>query len=806
MAKLRPRIFRLVLLLLVTLVVLAAGIAFWFYGALRASLAQLDGARALPGLTAPVIVVRDGQGVPTLTGANRRDLAQALGFLHAQDRFFQMDLLRRRAAGELAELLGASALPLDQSARRHGFRQTAGLIVARLSDADRALLEAYTAGVNAGLASLGRKPWEYLVLRLEPAVWRPEDSFLCSFSMWFDLQDSTGSQERNRLALREALGTEALDFFAPPGDTQDAALDGTTMPAAPLPPLPPARPAAPATASRGDSGGDLLPGSNSFAVAGTHTTTGAGLLANDMHLGLSVPSVWYRAVYSWRDGAGPHRVAGVTLPGLPALVAGSNGHIAWGFTNSYVDTADVILAETDSIAQDQYRTLHGYVDFEERTETIRVKGAAPVRQTTRWSEWGPVLAGPEAGRYLVLNWTAHYPEATNLGLQALETATTAAQAIAIAHAAGMPNQNLLVADAAGHIAWTVTGLIPRRTGFDGRLPVSWAYGDRRWDGWLPAADTPAITDPADGLLWTANNRIVGGTALARLGDGGYDDGARARAIRDDLRALVSSGKQAAPADLLAIQLDDRARFMDRWQKLLLTVLSDRAVAQKAARGELRALVKAWDGHAGLPAAYRLIRAFRAHVHERALAPLAESVTTRWENFSFSRLHTEDAVWRLLTEKPSRFLDPAQPSWDALLLAAADDVLADAAQAHVALAGFTWGTRNTLHQQHPFSRFLPGFLAGYLDMPPVALPGDSRMPRVQGPNFGASERMVVSPGHEEEGVLEMPGGQSGHPLSPFYRAGHEAWVRGEPSPFLPGKGEHTLLLTPATPALAKASSP
>ena len=796
MATLRSRLLRFFLFLLGVIVALAVAAAIWFRHELRGSLAQLDGSHPLPGARAPVMIVRDAQGVPTVTGANRADVARALGFLHAQDRFFQMDLLRRRAAGELAELFGPAALPLDRSARLHRFRRTAGRVVAALPPGDRILLEAYTAGVNAGLEALANKPWEYLVLRLEPVRWRLEDSLLCSYSMWFDLQDSTGNYERNRQALREALGEQALDFFAPLGDSHDAALDGTPTPPAPLPQrmLPAAAPAA--TAAAGEAGGaDLLPGSNSFAVDGAHSATGAGLLANDMHLGLAVPHVWYRAVLAWTDRTGRHRIAGVTLPGLPTVVAGSNGHIAWGFTNSYIDTTDVVLAETDTIAQNQYRTPHGYVDFEERMETIAVKGGKPVTLTTRWSEWGPVIAGPDHGRYLVLNWTAHDPAATNLSLRALESATTAAEAVALAHETGMPNQNLLVADAAGHIAWTVTGRIPHRTGFDGRLPVSRAYGDRQWDGWLPAAEVPVIADPADGLLWTANNRIVGGAALAKLGDGGYDDGARASAICDDLRALTAGGKKAAPADLLAIQLDDRARFMERWQQLLLTTLGDEAVAKVSARAELRDLVRAWDGHAGAGPAYRLIRAFRAHVHERVLAPFAAAVTERHENFSFARFHTEDAVWRLLEEKPAPYLNPAHASWEALLLAATDDVLSDVRQAGVAPAQFAWAARNTLEMQHPFSRFLPGFVGRCLNMPAVPLPGDSRMPRVQGPRFGASERMVVSPGHEAEGILEVPGGQSGHPLSPFYRAGHEAWVHGEPAPFLPGPGQHTLLLTP-----------
>lgn len=775
------------------LLALALAALGWFGWIMQGSLAALDGTLPLAGLTQPVRIERDAQGIPTLQGISRADIARATGFVHAQDRFFQMDLLRRRAAGELAELFGAAALEVDKAARLHGFRRTAREALALISPEDRALLDAYTAGVNAGLAALPRQPWEYYVLRTGPVAWRPEDSFLCVYSMWFDLQDSTGRYERNLQALRSALGPEALAFFAPLGDSHDAALDGSTYPAPALPPLKLKRTD---TALVIDPAAELRPGSNNFAVAGAHTATGAAMVANDMHLGLSVPHVWYRATFAWSDAAGAHRVTGVTLPGAPLVIAGSNGRIAWGFTNSYIDTVDVVLAETDAIGQSQYRTPQGYRDFEERTEQIAVKGGTPVALTTKWSEWGPVISGPSKGRYLVHNWTAHRPDATNLSIRELETARTAAEAVAVAHRAGMPNQNLLVADADGHIAWTPTGRIVQRQGFDGRLPVSWAYGDRAWTGWLPGDQTPVVADPGDGFLWTANNRVIGGEAFARLGDGGYDDGLRAGAIRDDLRTLVASGKKVAPTDLLAVQLDDRGRYLERWQKLLLDTLTDDVVAKKSSRGQMRELVRAWGGHASVDSVgYRLIRTFRAHVLERTLAPFAEAAQDYEEKFNFNQLHTEDAVWRLVHEQPVKLLNPAQVSWDSLLLAAADDVLADADKAGLPLPRFTWGERNTLRMQHPFSRFLPGFLAELLDMPAVQLPGDSKMPRVQGVRFGASERMVVSPGREAEGILEVPGGQSGHPLSPYYRTGQQDWVAGRPAPFLPGPTQHTLTLTP-----------
>ncbi len=787
---------QLLLSVLSLLVLVVAGAIFYGWWQMRGSLAQLDGNRSLTGLGAPVKIERDTLGVPTLTGASRVDVARALGFVHAQDRFFQMDLLRRRAAGELSEIFGSAAVDFDKSARLHGFRRTAEQVVAALPANQRALLEAYVAGVNAGLAALPKKPWEYLVLRTSPEAWRAADSVLCVYAMWFDLQDSTGHYERCLGALRQAHGSAALAFFAPRGDTHDAALDGSTFPAPELPPLKLKPANEPPAAALVDVDGALLPGSGNFAVSGAHTATGAAMLENDMHLTLALPHVWYRASMAWTDDAGPHRVTGVTLPGTPAVVVGSNGHIAWGYTNAQVDTSDVVTVETESTAQTYYRTPHGWIALEDREESIRVKNSAPVKFIAKWSEWGPVIAGPSEGCYLVLRWTAHDPDSTNLNLMELENATSAAQAIAIGHRAGMPNQNLLVADADGHIAWTVSGRIPRRVGFDGRLPVSWAYGDRRWDGWLPADETPVISDPSDGLLWTANQRTVGGEAYAKLGDGAYADGSRAGQARDDLRALVASGKKAAPADFLAIALDNRGLYLGRWQELLLAVLSEPAVAEKSARGDLREFARSWGGYAAVDSVgYRLVRAFRAKVMERVLAPFASGPEDIYEHFSFGQMSTEDAVWRLVQEKPGRLLNPQYKSWDALLLAAADSVLNDVDQEGVPLRRFTWGARNTLKMQHPFSRFLPASIARLLDMPYEPLPGDNRMPRVQSPSFGASERMIVSPGHEAEGIMHVPGGQSGHPLSPYYRAGHSAWARGDPTPFLPGPAQHTLLLQP-----------
>mgnify|MGYP001549229639 FL=1 len=809
---------RYLLSALSVLVAIALITTAWGWWRIRASLPQIDGSRILAGLGALTTVTRDSLGVPTIEGKTRVDVARATGFAHAQDRFFQMDVLRRMGAGELSEIFGAATLEIDRARRLHQFRRTAVKVLSALPPDKRALLDAYTAGVNAALTTSPKIPWEYVVLRADPAPWRAEDSLLVIYALWFDLQDATARYEQSVRALRVSLGQTGLDFFAPLGDLWDAALDGSTFPPAKLPSfhLQPAEPATITTAPIVTEP-RLLPGSNAFAVGGAHTASGAALLANDMHLGLNVPNIWYRAALKWTDaGGGAHQVAGVMLPGLPAIIAGSNGHIAWGETNSYADTSDVVLVETDGIAHALYHTPHGWPEIENRSDPIKVKGKEPVPFTARWTEWGPLIGDLQENHYSALRWNAHDVESTNLNFMELETARDVDDAMAIAHRAGMPNQNLVVADESGSIAWTITGTIPRRVGYDGRQAVSWAFGDRKWGGWLKPGEIPVmkIAGPSaaagvpqgrqinadalakEGVLWTANQRLVGDPALANIGDNGYDQGARARQIRDGLRQLIASGKKAGATDLLAIQLDDRALFLERWQKVLLAVLSEEATAKNRLREEMRDAVRQWNGHASVDsAAYRLVRSFHAKLAERALSPFFANARAHYPDFDYSQFHYDDSLWQLIQEKPARLLNPDYKSWEELMLATVDDVIAEVDHAGLPMRRFTWGARNTLRMQHPFSRFLPHFLGQFLDLPGEPLPGDNDMPRVQAPTFGASERMVVSPGHEDQGIFEMPGGQSGNPLSPFYSAGHEAWVKGKPTPFLPGLTKHTLTLTP-----------
>lgn len=777
------RAVKIVLLVVLVLVLLGA-VGVWT--TLRASLPDLEGDADLAGLEAPVTVERDSLGIPTITGESRADVARALGYVHAQERWFQMDLLRRAASGELSALLGERLWSTDSTLRPQRFRARAEAVVAALPPGQRSVLDAYTAGVNAGREALGARPFEYLALRQEPEPWRPEDSILAAYAMYLDLQFDGGfGLELGGAALDATLPAPLVAFLTPDGDEWDAALDGTegTTP----PPVP--SPADLGPFRLGASGPTRpeadVKGSNNWAVAGALSETGSALVADDMHLGIRLPHIWFRASLVYPAGGETRRVTGVTLPGTPLVVVGSNGHVAWGFTNAYGDYIDYVRLVTDPDRPGYVLTDSSSVPVDTLREAVRL-GDETRTLTVLETPWGPVTAHDADGTAYAMQWGAHRPEATNLALLDVEAATTLDEALDVANRTGIPAQNFVAGDRDGRIGWTIAGRVPHRVGRDGRRPVDSTDPDARWDRFLTPAEVPRITDPEEGLLWTANARVVGGEALAVLGDGNYVHGARARQIRDGLRALRAPVDER---DLLGIQLDDRALLLARWRDLLLQTLTE--AEPTPTRDAMRRLVETWSGRAAADdAGYRLVKEWREAVSDRVLSPLLAPASAWAARPVELPARDEAPLWRLASEQPAHLLPTGTASWSALLTEAADAV----AGRYDDLDAATWGEANRSLIEHPMASVLPG-IGDRLRMPSVPQSGDSRMPRVAGPSFGASERMVVSPGHEERGILHMPGGQAGHFLSPYWGAGHDAWAEGRPTPFLPGRTVWTLTLRP-----------
>jgi penicillin amidase len=537
-------------------------------------------------------------------------------------------------------------------------------------------------------------------------------------------------------------------------------------------------------------------GSNNYAIAGSRTATGAAIVSDDMHLGLQLPNIWYRLALRYPDGAGgARRVVGVTLPGAPpSIIIGSNGHVAWAFTNSYGDFVDLVALGHDQAHPGQVQAPAGWETPVRHAERILVKGAPADELVVRETSLGPIREVD--GVEYALHWTAHDPRALNLNHRKLETADTLEQALAVANTDGIPGQNFVAGDDHGNIGWTIAGILPRRATptLAATFPLADSDGPT-WSDLLAPADYPRVVNPADGQLSTANNRQLMGAAEQRIGDGGFDLGARNHQLREGLRAL---GARTDVADAFRVALDDRALFVAPWRERALRALDQQALAGHPERAEFRRLLEtSWDGRASVRSAgYLLARNYMWGLEEvlfgvanremkkldpKAAVPFA---TTRWPA----------VVARLVDERPASWLPRGYRDWHDVELAAIDWEIAKLTEDGRPLAGLTWGARNTAAIAHPISMALP-FLKPWLAAPPDELAGDSNMPRVASPNFGQSERMTVSPGHEEQGLFNMPGGQSGHPLSPFFLAGHEDWVHARPQPLLPGAARYKLVFTP-----------
>jgi penicillin amidase len=791
------------------------GGGFYVQRQLQNSLPRLSGSIEIAGLEQQVTVDRDRLGIPTITAVSRVDAARALGFLHAQDRFFQMDLQRRQPAGELSALVGARALEADKAARVHRFRHISRTAVERATPEYRALLEAYATGVNAGLASLGASPIEYHVLRVTPELWKTEDTILTVLAMFNTLQGRQAQFEATFGALRDTMPPEMYAFLTGLGSEWDAPIVGERFARPPVPdasvfnlrthgpldtaaarPMQHERSAElPWTASsllNAEEAAGL--GSNNWAVAGAHTSSGAALVANDMHLGINVPNIWYRASIVFRDELNETiRLTGVTLPGLPSLVVGSNGHVAWGFTNTGGDWSDLIIVEPDPRSPTRYLTPEGSVPIEHIEEAIAVSGGDVERFTLRWTKWGPIVRKDHRGRDLVQRWVAHDPALLSSDITAPERARTVEEALTSAAGLGMPGQNFVAGDREGHIGWTIGGPIPRRVGFDGSCPTSWADGSRHWNGYLGAAEFPRVIDPPSGRIWTANSAVVTGDMLATIGEGGYADGIRARIIRDRLHAI----ERATPEDMLAVQLDHSALFHERWRSLLLDTLTPEMVQGDRRRGQYRQLAESnWSGRADPDSVgYRLVRTFRAAVSRLVYGSINEFVRQRDPDFDFGRANrSEGPLWDLVRHRPIHLLDARYPSWDALLIAAVDDAIRELTMDGVSLSEQTWGAFNRAVISHPLGAAIP-LVGRFVNMPDDSLPGDIYTPRAHSPRAGPSQRMAVSPGREDDGIMHMPTGQSGHPLSPHYNDQHRAWVEGTPLEFLPGPSVAQLILRP-----------
>jgi penicillin amidase len=535
------------------------------------------------------------------------------------------------------------------------------------------------------------------------------------------------------------------------------------------------------------TGDEIALGSNAWVVSGKKTDSGGAMLANDIHMDLQVPNIWFRATFRSCNSKEALEATGITVPGLPIIVAGSNGEIAWGVTNSYVDSSDLVRVEM--IDESWYMTADGPLRMHVRHEDIKVRGGPDVRIRVDETCWGPIVFSDRKGRPLALRWTAHSSDAHDMGLLGLAKSKSVEEAMRTAAKSGGAHLCLAFAGRDGGIGWALSGKVPRRFGLSGRDIASWARGDKGWNGWLPAEQVPKSFGMDQIVL--ANQKIVTDEQLVSIGTGAsFAHPARARRIHDRLSDAWGQNEDFA----FELQHDTRVIAYDRW----LALFSE-SLPGAPQYSDLRDLLASWDGKASKEsAAYRVLRGFRLTVAKEVLEHVAaaaagnEPPVVEWQNVTPL---WDDVVWDIIHAKPDIPAPPVCATWDEYLSLKAKSICDRyMAQYDGIIANAQWGDINKTIVRHPLTVGL--VFRTILDMPEQSADGAFSAPLAQFRNRGPTVQMVVRPGEEEKAYMTMPVGQAGNPTTPYFGSGHREWYEGKTSPMLPGECKYQLSIAPA----------
>jgi len=740
----------------VLVVAAAAGGYLW----LRSSLPQVDGTVAVRDLQGKATIERDDRGVVTIRADRLDDAYFALGFAHAQDRLFQMDLMRRLGAGRLAEVVGPLAVPTDKMMRTLGLYRMAVEEVTEATPELQSALKAYADGVNAFLDQRsGALPLEFQLLRYAPERWRPADSLVWGRIMALQLS-SNSREEKLDLKLKKMLSPELFDLLLP---------EARSLAGLPEPWF-----------------GKLNVASNNWVVGPQKSKSGAPLLANDPHLALTAPSIWYLVhivtpEQSW---------VGATSPGMPMVVIGANDRVAWGLTTTAGDTEDLYEEKPDAADPAKYQTFYGSAAFATRDETIKVKGGKDVTFTARSTHHGPVISDLDDDRkpedpILALAAAFLLPDdRTADALYAMNQARSADEFQAALAEFDSPQQNVVFADRGGHIGFVAAGRVPvrRKVFANSLLPAPGWIDDYDWTGVIPFDGLPKTRDPAQGWLATANNKISDNFDYFMSGH--WPDDGRYRRIAELLQAKPTLGVE----DFEAMQRDTLSRPLHDLVQSWLPQVKD-------ADPEVVRMLAAWDGHADRDRPEPLIATL--WMSRTAKLLLGEKLGAAYDDWWF---WNDQVVQRLLGD----------PKWCGSSCA---DLLSTSlketiATLHDRLGGapkdWKWGDLHRLHFRHPVFRNVP-VLGDWLDpdLPtdgdmftlnrgvPVEPSGRLDLPDVHGPTM----RFVVDLKDPMGAVATLAGGQSGNPLSPHYADWLTDWRDGRYRSIVQPPVD-TLTLTPA----------
>ena len=802
---------RVILWLLLVLLVLALTAIGYAYFVARGALPQLDGNLPVKGLSAAVKVTRDSHGVPAIEAASLPDLFFAQGYVTAQDRLWQMDIMRRFAGGELSEILGEETLKIDREHRILGLRAAARKSLQLAGARDRSYFDAYARGVNAFIESSGgHLPIEFRILKYRPKPWQAEDSIVIANQMVKDLNYYTFGDALDREKILAKLGPDlTADLYVnrswhdrPPtvmraditqedqgdSDDEDDEDDG---------------PDNSVTHNRGKGQEiwaqgvpEAANGSNDWVVSGAHTVTGKPLLSNDMHLGHQMPNLWYEAHLKSEN----LDVAGVTLPGMPYVIVGHNQRIAWGFTNVGPTVADAFIENFNQ--QGAYQTPQGWQQPEHRTEVIHVKNKADVNLEVMITRHGPIITEilPGETRPVALRWTLY--DGLHMPFFDIDTAQNWEDFRKAFSQLDAPGQNAVYADVDGNIGYQATGHVPIRAAGDGSLPVSGADDAHEWTGYIPFDKLPKIYNPPSGVIATANGRITPNGFPYSVSTA-WEAPWRTERIYH----VLESGRKFSAADMLALQNDIHSEN-DQFAAERFVYSVDHAAKASARAKQAADLMRNWDGRmlassAAPTLAVRAGEELTRLLLEPLLGPAPEDAKQQESALSWRTYHWQmRTVWlqNILLHQPKRWLPEKFPNYDELISAAVEAAVSEPA-APADLASWSWGSYNAVEIEHPVLGKIP-WLRRWAAPGVNEQSGSGYTVKAVTPHHGPSERYTANLADFDQSTLNTVTGQSGNFLSLYYMDQWKAWYQGSTFmlPFSPRAVEanqtHRLLLEPA----------
>jgi penicillin amidase len=782
------RWWRLLAVLFGVLLLVLFCAAGWFYWTAKAALPQLDGTVKVAGLSAPVTVMRDGQGVPTLDAKALADLFFAQGYVTAQDRLWQMDVLRRYAAGDVAEIAGPDALDHDRQQRILGLRVAAQKAWEVASPEDRSNFEAYARGVNAFIDShRGRLPLEFHFMGYAPRRWRPVDSMLIAAQMVEELSTSPRDPLTREKILAKLGPEQTADLYVnssshdrPPAaqsrnteenDEDEDEDDMDDEPPENLLVTQERRSWNPRGTSAEDADAPFAVGSNNWVVSGEHTVSGKPLLSNDMHLGYQMPNLWYEVHLR----SGNLDVVGVSLPGLPYVIVGHNQRIAWGFTNLGPTVEDVYV-ETFN-ANGQYLTPDGWKETEHRREVIHVKGRPDVTLDVTLTRHGPIVTSlvPGETRQMALRWTL-YDGIHNPFFQ-VDSAQNWEQFRKAFSAFDAPAQNVVYADVDGNIGYQATGKIPIRASSDGSLPENGADNAHEWAGYIPFDKLPSIYNPPSGILATANSRVTPTGYPYSISAEWEAPWRSARIYR-----VLETGRRFSAADMLSLQLDIYSEF-DRYAAERFVFAVDHSKDSSPRARQAADIMRQWAGRmaatSGAPTIETQARMELTRLLlEPKLGPAPKDpdkakATLNWKSYHWAM----QSVWleNILRDEPRRWLPPQFSSYDELL-AAAVEAAANSPGSPKKLHSWHWGDFNPAEIQNPVLGRIP-LLRRWTGPGVQPQSGSTFTVKAVSRRHGPSERMTVDLSNLDQSTLNLVTGEAGNFLSPYYMDQWKAWYEG-----------------------------